>query len=114
MRKNGRRAQIEQNLKNVKHQIRILEARQGQRLGYGNDEADQGSDLAERANMMAVLRILRGKRWQLEHAMRNVSGADGDRCEVCGMPIHPARLQVLAEVTRCIDCQKQMEERAFT
>jgi len=106
-----RRGQIEEEIERVQAQFQSVATRLRQGTGLGSDEADKANDLVEQAQALALHRHLLQKRQQLEHARaRLAQGLDG-ACEMCGQQIDPARLKAIIGTTRCLTCQRRLEQR---
>jgi DnaK suppressor protein len=76
-----------------------------------SDEADAAvsTDMRERA-----LWLLHGHREKLElieQALQRLTDGSYGRCEKCGEPINPERLEALPYATQCIRCQQQAERQ---
>jgi len=105
-----RRSQIEEEIKRVQAQFESVAIRLRQGVGWGSDEADKANDLMERTEALALYQHLVQKRQQLEHARARLDlGLDG-ACEVCSRRIDPARLKAIIGVTRCLTCQRRLEQ----
>jgi DnaK suppressor protein len=105
-----RRNQIEEEIKRVQAQIESAEVRLRQGVGWGSDEADKANDLVERTKALTFHRHLVQKRQQLEHVKARLDqGLDG-ACEMCGRQIDPARLRAVIGTTRCVTCQRRLEQ----
>lgn len=106
----GRRTQIEEEIKRVQAQLESAAIRLHQGIGWGSDDADEESDLVERAKALVLHRSLLQKRRQLKHARARLDqGLDGV-CEMCGQQIDPARLKAIIGTTRCLTCQRRLEQ----
>lgn len=105
-----RRSQIEEEIKRVQAQFESVAIQLRQGVGWGNDEADKANDLVERTGALTLYQHLVQKRQQLEHARARLDlGLDG-ACEMCGRQIDPARLKVIIGTTRCLTCQRRLEQ----
>ena len=104
-------SQIFEEIKRVEAQSETLSTQLRQGFDWGGDDADKAADLVERAKVMALRRYLRQKCRQLAHAEELLAQGLASVCEECGQPIDPARLKTLAGVTRCIKCQRRIEQR---
>ncbi|MFJ7328348.1 TraR/DksA family transcriptional regulator [Streptomyces cyaneofuscatus] len=71
-----------------------------------DDEHDpEGSSTAfERAHVAALLAQAREHLAELDLAVERLASGDYGRCEVCGDPIPPARLEVRPAATTCVGC----------
>jgi RNA polymerase-binding transcription factor DksA len=72
----------------------------------GDDEHDpEGSTLAyERARVAALLADAESTLRELDQALARLAAGDYARCEGCGGPIAPERLEALPATRTCIDC----------
>ena len=105
-----RQSQIEEEIKRVQAQSESVAARLRQRVGWGSDEADKAKDLMERTEALTLYQHLVQKRQQLEHARARLDrGLDG-ACEICSQRIDPARLKAIVSTTRCLTCQRRLEQ----
>jgi DnaK suppressor protein len=105
-----RRNQIEEEIKRVQTQFESVAIRLRQGAGWGSDEADKANDLVERTEALTLYQHLVQERQQLEHARaRLAQGLDG-ACEMCGQRIDPARLKAIIGTTRCLTCQRRLEQ----
>jgi DnaK suppressor protein len=106
-----RRSQIERESKRVQAQFESVTIQLRQGIGWGNDGADKANDLVERTEALALYQYLVQKRQQLERARARLDqGLDG-ACEICGQQIAPARLKAIVSTTRCLTCQRRLEQR---
>ncbi|MFG1811517.1 TraR/DksA family transcriptional regulator [Streptomyces sp. NPDC049040] len=71
-----------------------------------DDEHDpEGSSTAfERAHIGALLEQARDHLVALDQALERLERGEYGRCEVCGEPIPPERLDVLPAATTCVRC----------
>lgn len=105
-----RRIQIEEELKHVQAQSESVAARLRQGTGWGSDEADKTNDLVERTEALTLYQYLMRKREQLECVRARLDrGLDG-ACEICSQRIDPARLKAIIGTTRCLTCQRRLEQ----
>lgn len=73
-----------------------------------DDEHDpEGHTIAwERQQLAALLDTARARLAELDLAIRRIEGGDYGRCEVCGRPIDPERLEVLPTASTCVACAR--------
>lgn len=73
-----------------------------------DDEHDpEGATIAyERAQVVALTRQVRERLDQIDAAMARLAAGSYGRCETCGGPIGPARLEARPTATRCITCAR--------
>ena len=105
-----RRNQIEEEIKRVQAQSESVAARLRQGTGWGSDEADRANDLVEQAQALGLHQHLLQKRRQLEHARARLDRGLDCACEMCGQQIDPARLKAIIGTTRCLTCQRHLEQ----
>ncbi|HHW13835.1 MAG TPA: hypothetical protein GXX28_02740, partial [Firmicutes bacterium] len=85
----------------------------GDLSAYDNHPADHGSETFERAKDLALRDNLRLRLAQVERAQERLSAGSYGRCEVCGAPIDPARLEARPEATTCLRCQEERDADAL-
>ena len=89
----------------------ILEDMQHLRVDLRNmaepsaDEADL--DAYEREKTLALIQTLERKIDSIDHALRLARNGTYGICESCGERIDPARLAILPETKRCINCAQR-------
>lgn len=73
-----------------------------------DDEHDpEGHTIAwERQQLVALLDTARTRLAELDLAIRRIEGGDYGRCEVCGRPIDPERLEALPTASTCVGCAR--------
>jgi RNA polymerase-binding transcription factor DksA len=73
-------------------------------LSYDSNFADSSQVTAERGEAEALVAELRLALGEVEHALAKVDGGTYGKCEKCGQPIAPARLEAKPAVRTCIAC----------
>ncbi len=73
-------------------------------LSYDSNFADSSQVTAERGEAEALVGELRLALGEVEHALAKVDGGTYGKCEKCGQPITPARLEAKPAVRTCIAC----------
>lgn len=81
----------------------------GDLSAYDNHPADHGSETFERAKDIALRDNLRLRLAQVERAQGRLAAGEYGRCEVCGAPIDPERLEARPEATTCLRCQEERD-----
>lgn len=78
-----------------------------------DDEHDpEGATIAyERAQVSALIAQASGRLEEVEAAMRRASEGAYGRCERCGEPIGPARLDARPSARTCIACARLVDPR---
>jgi RNA polymerase-binding transcription factor DksA len=77
--------------------------------GPDDDAADVASDIYEREKALALIHTLEEKLVSLAHALDKVKAGGYGKCEKCGEPIDPDRLEVVPEAKLCVRCQSESE-----
>lgn len=104
------RSQICEEIDRVQAQAETFRIQLRQGFDWGGDDADKATDLVERAKALALSQHLLQKRWQLEHARARLDQGLDVTCEMCGQRIDPARLKAMTGTTRCLTCQRRLEQ----
>jgi RNA polymerase-binding transcription factor DksA len=73
-------------------------------LNYDSNFADSSQVTAERGEAEALAKTLLDTLREVEHALAKFSDSTYGRCESCGKPIAPARLEAKPAARFCIDC----------
>jgi DnaK suppressor protein len=73
-------------------------------LSYDSNFADTSQVTAERGEAEALAGQLRDALAEVEAAIGRLSDGTYGRCERCGQPIAPARLEAKPAARRCIAC----------
>jgi DnaK suppressor protein len=73
-------------------------------LSYDPNFADSSQVTAERGEAAALATELRNALQDVERALRKLDEGTYGRCERCGKPIAPARLEAKPAVKTCIEC----------
>jgi len=81
-----------------------------------DDEHDpEGSTIAfERSQLSASLAAARAGLAEAERALARVAEGTYGRCETCGEPIAPGRLEALPSATTCVGCAERLSRGAGT
>lgn len=82
----------------------------GDLSAYDNHPADHGTETFERAKDIALRDNLRIRLKQVERAEQRLNEGVYGRCEICGTPIDPDRLEARPEATTCVECQEERDE----
>lgn len=77
--------------------------------GYGDHQADEGTELFEREKAVGMEMTLSDRLRQVDHALSRIEDGTYGTCENCGKRIPAARLDALPEATLCIDCKAETE-----
>ena len=98
------RARLESEIHDVSAQP--AESRPTVESYYGNHLADVGSETFEGEKSVALEAHLTGLLNQVNDALSRFAEGTYGRCEQCGQPIAPERLDALPYATRCITCSQ--------
>jgi RNA polymerase-binding protein DksA len=74
------------------------------------DPEEGDPDLYEREKILALLRNLEEKLYDLSHALESMDDGSYGKCEVCGREIGQERLEALPYTTYCVDCKALVEK----
>ena len=69
--------------------------------------ADRSHNTEERSRLISVARALRSNLRDVERALAKMDTGSYGRCERCGRPIAPERLDALPWALLCIDCKQE-------
>ena len=96
---------LQQELIEVQAEIVRLEERLERKGDYGLGKGDPS--IYEWEMCLALKQRAENKARPLEVALRKAQEGDYGICEVCGQPIAPARLAILPDTRRCVDCAQK-------
>jgi DnaK suppressor protein len=75
-------------------------------IGFGKRIGDGTSEAISRRNEIGIGHSLEATEEKLQRALAKLEEGSYGRCDGCGGPIAPGRLQVAPESTLCIDCAR--------
>jgi RNA polymerase-binding transcription factor len=78
----------------------------GSGIGFGKRIGDGTSEAISRRNDIGVGNSLLVTEEKLERALAKLDEGSYGRCDSCGGPIAPGRLEVAPESALCIDCAR--------
>jgi DnaK suppressor protein len=78
----------------------------GAGIGFGKRIGDGTSEAISRRNDIGVGNSLLVTEEKLERALAKLEEGSYGRCDSCGAPIAPGRLEVAPESAVCIDCAR--------
>ena len=103
------RTRLENERKHLTEQLEQLEAsrpaeerREGSPFGKREEEATEAFELEKRLVGEKKIRDLLA---DIEHALRKFEEGTYGRCDICGNPIDPARLEALPQANLCLNCK---------
>ncbi len=78
------------------------ERREGSPFGKREEEATESFELEKR---LAMEKQIKEHLVEVEHALHKLDDGTYGRCDICGQPIDPARLEVLPQANLCMNCK---------
>ncbi len=97
------RKHLTQELEQMTVSVRLTdERREGSPFGKWEEEATEALELEKRVIME---KRIRDQLVEVEHALHKLAEGTYGRCDVCGQPIDPARLEALPQATLCLSCK---------
>lgn len=75
------------------------ERREGSPFGKREEEATEVQELEKR---LAIERRLKAQLAEIDHALFKIEKGTYGKCDVCGLPIDPARLEALPQANLCL------------
>ncbi len=76
--------------------------REGSPFGKREEEATQSFELEKR---LALEKQIKDNLADVERALEKFNKGTYGRCDICGKPIDPARLEALPYATMCLNCK---------
>lgn len=98
------RALLEAEQASLRHQLEDLGFGDVGGPDYDPNFADSSQVTAERGEAEALAMKLRETLDEVDHALEKIDGGEFGRCERCGNPIAPARLEAMPTARFCMDC----------
>ena len=102
--------EIEDEITRLSKQLASVSERICRELEPGGDLGDQANDRLERTLGLAIHDCLMRRRRQLDRALSLASLGQAGVCETCGCSIDVARLGTTPGITRCLRCQRRLEQ----
>ena len=91
------------------NELQQLSVDGSENLGYSTHMADDASAAFDQARDLALRNNLQQTLNQINEALNRFKDGTFGICESCNQPIDPARLKVLPQASRCLDCQRRLE-----
>lgn len=107
------RTRLSEELEQMRRETPSME-RSRPRSGYGNHMADDATETFEQEKNLALEASLKAFLAQVEYALGKLRKGTYGRCDDCGQPIDPARLEALPHAHLCISCKSLQEKNAKT
>jgi DnaK suppressor protein len=85
------------------------ERREGSPFGKREEEATETLELEKR---LALENRTRKEMAEVEHALQKFDQGTYGKCDNCGKPIDPARLEALPQATLCLNCKALQAKNA--
>jgi DnaK suppressor protein len=85
------------------------ERREGSPFGKREEEAMESFELEKRISLEKRIREQLG---EVEHALKKLEQGTYGRCDNCGQPIDPARLEALPQASLCLRCKGLLAKEA--
>ncbi len=104
------RARLTAELEQLKSGVQASdERREGSPFGKREEEATEALELEKR---LALERRTKEQLARVEHALLKIEKGTYGRCDNCGQPIDPARLEALPEASLCMKCKAILAKNA--
>ncbi len=87
----------------------IDERREGSPFGKREEEATETFELEKR---LALENRIMGELAKIEHALKKFDEGTYGKCDSCGQPIDPARLEALPQAHSCVSCKAKKAKNA--
>jgi len=85
------------------------ERREGSPFGKREEEATESFELEKR---LTLEKRIRGQLAEVEHALRKFEDGTYGKCDNCGQPIDPARMEALPQASLCLNCKTLLAKEA--
>ena len=111
------RARLKSEYKRLNDELEQLKAnvssaeerREGSPFGKREEEATETLELEKR---LAMENRIRQELTGIEHAMHKFEEGTYGKCDNCGKPIDPERLEALPQASLCLNCKAQQAKNA--
>jgi RNA polymerase-binding transcription factor DksA len=84
----------------------------GELSSYGQHPGDIGSEVFEHEKNLSILEQVEAQLSEVNAALERLEGGEYGRCQACGRPIEPARLEERPFTRFCLDDQRRVEREA--
>ena len=113
------RSRLEEEQKNLSEELEALRAslrpaeerREGSPFGKREEEATETMELEKR---LTLEKSLLDRLNTIEHALQKFDAGSYGKCDICGQPIDPARLEALPQASLCLKCKEEQAKNAKT
>jgi RNA polymerase-binding protein DksA len=104
------RKRLSEELEQLKSTVRPAdERREGSPFGKREEEATESFELEKR---LTLEKRIREQLAEVEHALQKFEDGTYGRCDNCGQPIDPARLEALPQASLCLKCKALQTKNA--
>jgi DnaK suppressor protein len=107
------RAKLEDEKKRIQDELTQLagsqyldERREGSPFGKREEEATESMELEKR---LAVELRLKSLLTEVDQALQKLDNGSYGVCEMCRLPIDPARMEALPQAILCMSCRQKMK-----
>jgi RNA polymerase-binding protein DksA len=107
------RAKLESEKKRIQNELAQLatsqpadERREGSPFGKREEEATESMEFEKRLALENRLKTLLA---EVDRALQKLDNGSYGVCDVCGLPIDPARLEALPQAILCMSCRQKMK-----
>jgi len=98
------RVQLQEERQRLQDRLAELRSGTDASLAFDDGFADSSQVTAERSEIEALTVTLGETLDEIEEALRKLDAGTYGRCEACGGPIAPARLEAMPAARYCISC----------
>jgi len=99
----GMQKRLNEELEQLKSTVRPAdERREGSPFGKREEEATESFELEKR---LTLEKRIREQLAEVEHALQKFEDGTYGKCDNCGQPIDPARLEALPQASLCLNCK---------
>jgi DnaK suppressor protein len=102
----GEKKRISEELNQIKRSHSMDDRREGSPFGKREEEATESMELEKRLVLENRLNLLLA---EVERALKKLDDGTYGSCDVCNLPIDPARLQALPQAILCLSCRQKMK-----
>jgi RNA polymerase-binding transcription factor DksA len=79
---------------------------------YGQHPGDLGTEVFEHEKNVSILEQIQAQIGEVDDALQRLESGDYGRCQACGGPIEPARLEERPYARFCLEDQRRVEREA--
>ncbi|MCC9077479.1 TraR/DksA C4-type zinc finger protein [Litorilinea aerophila] len=101
------RRQLEEERERLLEKVRVRNGNDSTGAGRNPNRTDLASDYLARERRTALLSMEQKMLAQIDEALQRLEDGTYGRCESCGEPIPPERLEALPYATLCVICQER-------